>query len=106
MHDLDGYRHEFGSLPHVAADSAFQQLDESERELVLHLVAAHHGNARPTIVTRGCDDAPTMLERRAREVCLRFLRLQERWGPWGLAWLEALLRSADQRASRRNEETS
>ncbi len=107
VHDLGRYRHEFGSLPYVVADSAFQELAEDERELVLHLVAAHHGHARPTIVIQGCDDAPpSMLEQRARQVGLRFLALQEHWGPWGLAWLEALLRSADQRASRRNQEVS
>jgi CRISPR-associated endonuclease/helicase Cas3 len=39
----------------------------------------------------------------ARDVALRFSRLQKRWGPWGLAWWEALLRSADQQASREDE---
>jgi CRISPR-associated endonuclease/helicase Cas3 len=34
---------------------------------------------------------------------LRFARLQRRWGPWGLAWWEALLRAADAEASRRHE---
>ncbi len=33
-------------------------------------------------------------------MALRFARLQKRWGPWGLAWWEALLRAADQQASR------
>ena len=45
----------------------------------------------------------SLLEERAREVALRFARLQKRWGPWGLAWWEALLRSADQQASRDND---
>ncbi len=53
------------------------------------------------IGTRGCEDAPpSALEARARDVALRFARLQKRWGPWGLAWWEALLRAADQQASR------
>jgi CRISPR-associated endonuclease/helicase Cas3 len=103
---LDGYRHEFGSLPAVEADNRFKSLARDDlRDLVLHLVAAHHGFARPTIETRGCEDAPpTVLARRARQVALRFGRLQARWGPWGLAWMEALLRAADQRVSRRNDE--
>lgn len=102
---LDGYRHEFGSLPHVEANAEFGALPEDWRDLVLHLVAAHHGQARPTIETRGCEDGPPeILEKRAREVALRFARLQKRWGPWGLAWWEALLRAADQQASRDNEE--
>ena len=41
-----------------------------------------------------------MLQERACDVALRFTRLQKRWGPWGLAWWEALLRAADQQASR------
>ncbi len=113
---LDGYRHEFGSLavfeperdrtkqlPAVAR-KRIDDLPEDWRDLVLHLIAAHHGQARPVIGTRGCEDAPpSALETRARDVALRFARLQKRWGPWGLAWWEALLRAADQQASRDND---
>jgi len=102
---LDGYRHEFGSLPFVEHDERLKRIPEELRELALHLVAAHHGFARPIIGTSGSDDAPpTRLQERAREVALRFARLQRRWGPWGLAWWEALLRAADQQASRKNAE--
>jgi CRISPR-associated endonuclease/helicase Cas3 len=101
---LDGYRHEFGSLPCVEANGEFGNLAAEWQDLVLHLVAAHHGFARPVIATRGCEDAPSQLEERARNVALRFARLQKRWGPWGLAWLEALLRAADAQASRDNDE--
>lgn len=56
------------------------------------------------IRTQGCEDAPpSALEERACNVALRFARLQKRWGPWGLAWWEALLRAADQQASRDND---
>jgi CRISPR-associated endonuclease/helicase Cas3 len=101
---LDGYRHEFGSLRYAEEHDRFKALLEEWRDLVLHLIAAHHGQARPIIATRGCEDAPpSALEERAREVALRFARLQKRWGPWGLAWWEALLRAADQQASRDND---
>ena len=110
---LDGYRHEFGSLPHLERDLEFLSLSSDLQELALHLVSAHHGFGRPLIRASGCEDAPpSALERRAREVALRFARLQRRWGPWGLAWWESLLRAADQRASRlldelpTNQETS
>lgn len=102
---LDGYRHEFGSLAWVQKEESFVALPEDLRDLVLHLVAAHHGQARPVISTKSCEDAPpSLLQERARHVALRFARLQKRWGPWGLAWLESLLRAADQQASRDNEE--
>jgi CRISPR-associated endonuclease/helicase Cas3 len=102
---LDGYRHEFGSLPYVENDPVFKALPAELQDLALHLVAAHHGQARPVIETRSCDDAPpTTLTARARDTALRFARLQKRWGPWGLAWWEALLRAADQQASRENDE--
>jgi CRISPR-associated endonuclease/helicase Cas3 len=101
---LDGYRHELGSLPLAEKDSRIQNLPAELRELALHLIAAHHGFARPVIGTRACEDAlPSVVEERAREVALRFARLQRRWGPWGLAWWEALLRAADQQASRDND---
>jgi CRISPR-associated endonuclease/helicase Cas3 len=101
---LDGYRHEFGSLPFAEKDSRFRDLSEELQDLALHLIAAHHGFARPVIRVDGCEDAPpSLLEERARDVALRFARLQKRWGPWGLAWWEALVRAADQQASRDND---
>jgi CRISPR-associated endonuclease/helicase Cas3 len=101
---LDNYRHEFGSLMEIPKDAGFGALPKDLQDLVLHLVAAHHGYARPVIATTGCEDAPpSALEGRAREVALRFARLQKRWGPWGLAWWESLLRAADQQASRDND---
>lgn len=104
---LDGYRHELGSLPYVEAHNDFKALATDDQDFVLHLIAAHHGFARPLIGTSGCDDAPpSIVEERARTVALRFSRLSRRWGPWGLAWWEALLRSADQTASRRNQQAA
>ena len=98
---LAGYRHEFGSLTRVERNHEFKALPDDLKDLVLHLVAAHHGRARPVIETAGCDDGPpSQLTARARDVALRFARLQKHFGPWGLAWLESILRAADQQASR------
>ena len=100
---LGGYRHEFGSLPALEKSPHWQSLPEDLRELALHIVAAHHGQGRPSIRTDNCPDAPpSLLTERAADVSLRFARLQQRWGPWGLAWWEALLRSVDQKASKQN----
>lgn len=102
---LAGYRHELGSLPYAERDSRVAALSPEDRDLVLHLIAAHHGFARPLLRTDGCNDAPpSALVERARAIALRFARLEKRWGPWGLAWWEALLRAADQGASRENDE--
>ena len=102
---LDGYRHELGSLLRVENDERIRKLSDEHRDLVLHLITAHHGFARPVIDTSGCEDAPpSALEEKAAEITLRFTRLQDRWGPWGLAWWEALLRAADQQASRDNDQ--
>jgi CRISPR-associated endonuclease/helicase Cas3 len=98
---LDGYRHELGSILRVESDERIRQLCDEQRDLVLHLIATHHGFARPLIPTSGCEDLPpSALEEKAAEVALRFARLQARWGPWGLAWWETLLRAADHQASR------
>ncbi len=102
---LQGYRHEFGSLLRAKMWRGLDELDDEHRELALHLVAAHHGFTRPFIATDGCEDVPQdVLNDTARTIALRFFRLQQRWTPWGLAWLESLLRAADQKASRRLEE--
>lgn len=100
---LAGYRHEIGSLPYAERDERVRALDPDMRDLCLHLIAAHHGNARPLIRIDGADEPPSKLEARAQEIALRFARLEKQWGPWGLAWWEALLRAADQEASRRND---
>jgi CRISPR-associated endonuclease/helicase Cas3 len=52
-HRLEGYRHEFGSLPYAEADPALNELPQDQRDLVLHLIAAHHGHARPLIQLMG-----------------------------------------------------
>lgn len=96
---LGGYRHEFGSL--VEAEREIPA-DAPNRDLVLHLIAAHHGWARPGFPNpRQWDpDAPTALNRKLSvEAARRFARLQAEHGPWRLAWLEALLKAADAHAS-------
>jgi CRISPR-associated endonuclease/helicase Cas3 len=98
---LAGYRHEFGSLGDVIGDASFLELDETDRELALHLVAAHHGRARPVVLAIDPDRAPSRSAELARGAALRYERLSRLWGPWGLAWWEALLRSADWAASAR-----
>lgn len=98
---LDGYRHELGSVLRICKHEHLADLSQEYRDLVLHLVAAHHGYARPVIPMTGCDDAPpSVMEQTIAEIAVRFALLQRRWGPWGLAWLESLLRAADQMASR------
>ncbi len=97
------YRHEFGSLRDAHADQSLQQ--HPERDLVLHLIAAHHGWARPHFDAEQWDIADDVTEQEnstiAAEAMRRFARLQRRFGHWGLAWLEALVRSADYTATRR-----
>ncbi|CAO3408767.1 type I-G CRISPR-associated helicase/endonuclease Cas3g [Azospirillum largimobile] len=99
---LGGYRHEFGSLADAVRrpDLTGSDLTEEERDLVLHLIASHHGFARPEIPALDPDRPPSANAALAADAALRFARLQRRLGPWGLAGWEALLRAADRRASR------
>jgi CRISPR-associated endonuclease/helicase Cas3 len=97
---LGGYRHEFGSLRD--AEIRLEEIANPDlRDLARHLLAAHHGDARPIIAPIDPSDPPSVAEGRSREVALRFVRLQRQWGPWGLAWWESLLRAADWAASAR-----
>lgn len=97
----ESYRHEFGSLNDLP-DAAQLGLTPLEYELTQHLVAAHHGRARPHFPVDEAFD-PTSTPARdaltAVAVTQRFGRLQRRYGRWGLAWLESLLRAADWAAS-------
>lgn len=89
-HRLRGYRHEFGSL----LDLLDEDMDD---DLLLHLVASHHGRSRPGFDRRAFDNNHSLAvnEKANYESQLRFDRLQRRYGWWGLAYLEALVKCAD-----------
>lgn len=110
-----GGRHELLSVR--MAENALTLLPDQEelRDLVLHLVASHHGYCRPFAPVVADDEpvhtdlelsgekmtwcGPTKLERLDSGVADRFWQLTRRYGWWGLAWLESLLRLADRRRS-------
>lgn len=110
-----GARHELLSVR--MAESAPDLLPKEAllRDLVLHLVASHHGHCRPfapvvadeqaSEVSLGLNDhtltwqGPTGLEHLEAGVSRRYWKLTQAYGWWGLAWLEALLRLADHRRS-------
>ena len=99
-HSLNkGYRHEFGSL--IEARDSPELTKHPQRELILHLIAAHHGHARPFFAPQAFDrGVPTSVcAAIAAEVPERFVALQQHYGWWTLAWLEALVKCADAIAS-------
>ena len=115
-----GYRHELLSVAMVQRDADLLARAH-DPDLVLHLVGSHHGWCRPFApfrddeeeITAHCEmsNGPAGLAVALQANCRhrlarldsgvgdRFWRLTERYGWWGLAWLEAILRLADHRAS-------
>lgn len=114
-----GTRHEAWSAALVRRHlQAGSRPGEVDLDLVVHLVASHHGHARPWLppVT---DDHPTELTLAIQAGPLageakvtintaemvdfehpgRFARLNRRYGRWGLALLEAIVRCADMTVS-------
>jgi len=120
-----GFRHESASvalLTHTANGGTLLT-GCGDPDLVLHLVASHHGYARPfaaiedhrgqraitvsvtvghVTVTAPGDHGMDAL---GSGVSDRFWRLQRKYGWWGLAWLEAILRLADHRRSEAESRT-
>lgn len=110
----EGFRHEMLSVQ-LAERAELADIQEHDRDLILHLIAAHHGYARPFAPVVLDDDLPkvelygAILTTDDRRDCPphrldsgiaeRFWSLTRRYGWWGLAYLEALLRLADQQAS-------
>ncbi len=97
------YRHEFGSILDIQNLPAFQALSDDSRELVLHLIAAHHGRARPHFTPEECLDEKHSVQtarQQSIDAVNRFARLQRKFGRWGLAYLESLVRAADYAASK------
>lgn len=99
---ITDYRHEFGSLVDLQSVPEFQSLDDESKDLVQHLIATHHGQARPHFTaTQIIDPSSTtpICEAIDVEVPRRFARLQRKFGRWGLAYVESILRAADWHAS-------
>ena len=110
-----GGRHELLSVRMAESDPDLLPSDPLLRDLVLHLVASHHGYCRPfapvVIDDRSMEVSysldgqpltwcgPTRLEHLEAGVSRRYWKLTQVYGWWGLAWLEALLRLADHRRS-------
>jgi CRISPR-associated endonuclease Cas3-HD len=106
-----GFRHELLSALVVADSAAFSI--HPERDLLLHLIASHHGRCRamaPVVhdpkpepfdvivdgesVRFAGQDCP--LAHLSAGLANRFWSLTRRFGWWGLPYLESLLRLADQ----------
>ena len=105
---ISSYRHEFGSLLDILDlnqeyRARLEGLSDAMQELVLHVIAAHHGRARPHFsADESFDPTPgsnNLATEQALETPRRFARLQRTYGRWGLAYLESLLRAADWAAS-------
>lgn len=113
-----GMRHEVASV--AMADSDPRILSPAhDKDLVLHLIGTHHGFGRPLPPILEDAERQTLaytfdgvtIEMRpdltegtlALDMADRFWRLVERYGYYGLAWLEAILRLADHRQSEEGE---
>lgn len=111
----EGGRHELLSVRLAENAKGLLPDDVTLRDLILHLVASHHGYCRP-FAPVVFDEQPldvklefqgqtlshssdTKMERLESGAADRFWLLVRRYGWWGLAWLEAILRLADHRRS-------
>lgn len=124
-----GFRHEAFSVQLLDRFGESIRSEAHDRDLVRYLIGTHHGHGRPFHPVVADDKPPGILhkfnglaielsaEERAAFVPLHhlsanwpdlFWRLIRRYGYWGLAWLESLLRLADQQQSRneRNQPAS
>ena len=100
--NLNHYRHELGSLIDVCASPElaikFDEFTTDQRAVALQLIGAHHGRARPYFPANESGDGESpesVVSAVTDDVPVRFARLQSRFGRWGLAFLESILRSAD-----------
>lgn len=108
---LRGFRHEWESLRRLvnadaqAPDTIAPAERELWRDLLLHLVSVHHGNLRPSLENNGLSPESEVSKQNPLRLAAaeRFVRLQRQLGPWRLAYLEALLKTADAVSSKEEE---
>jgi CRISPR-associated endonuclease/helicase Cas3 len=109
-----GYRHELLSVDMISRNESALAAAH-DRDLVLHLVASHHGYCRPfappvdaieDIEVQLDHDGCTLkgatrhqLAKLDSGIADRYWKLVEKYGWWGLCWLESIIRLADHRAS-------
>ena len=96
--NMGGFRHELASV--VSCASKNEVANHVEKDLVLHLIAAHHGWARPCFKPNALN---TNENNEIENTLKRYDILQKRFGAYGLAWLESMVRSADWQASEKQE---
>jgi len=110
-----GARHELLSVAMMQATFSPEEVASYDLALALYLVGSHHGHCRPFApfvpdsnpldVTVSIDGATSTantvhgLERLDSGIPDRFWQLVRRYGWYGLAWLEAIFRLADQQRS-------
>lgn len=93
---LAGFRHELASLVDAP---------EEIGELAQYLVGSHHGWGRSYWQPKAYDrQQPRRSKAAAEAATRRFGNLQHQWGPWGLAYLDAVFKAADGLASSAGEE--
>lgn len=95
-----GWRHELASAAAYWEDSESGRVRAEDRDLVTRLIGTSHGRGRPTfsqsVSTAGPGHAHALSELVSEgEWESLVARTDKRWGPWGTAYLEAVLRAAD-----------
>ena len=95
-----GWRHELASAAAYWEQAESDGVGQELRDLVTRLVGTSHGHGRPLFdhdpVTAGPDHADALEELVGEgEWESLIARTDRQWGPWGTAYLEALLRAAD-----------
>ncbi|MYD54886.1 MAG: CRISPR-associated endonuclease Cas3'' [Chloroflexi bacterium] len=110
-----GGRHEdlSGRLVRAWLEQNSAWSDQVHRDLLVHLVVSHHGKGRPLVPSAADGSARlvstevngTLVEAPADLAVIdwsqprRFRRLNDQFGPWGLALLESIVQMADHAVS-------
>jgi CRISPR-associated endonuclease/helicase Cas3 len=102
-----GTRHESFSASLLEDSQVLENANDSQ--LVLHMIASHHGYHRPFLPTPQ-ETVPIEYHDEIQDVrlqteseyygLLNFADLTERYGYWKIAYLESILRTGDQKASK------